>query len=253
MEDIKAKQKKCRKCKKNKSQDEFVDIDGNKNPRGYYCVSCFNQRIQETIEYHKEKKASVLRKYKIIFGEFWRHYALPHDFRDDLYGERNFCPYCGKQLPPSYISADEQVPIEYHAHIDHMDPLKEGGEDSIRNTVYVCGECNLRKGDMSFIKWLECLTPKHKKISYEIYKQKHGHIPEKFKPVGSIVRHGGNYWEIILYSEEELREMYPTPKVDGPPTNKEIIIKLDIGDALKCLKKIEAPILKRKYDQLMSC
>ena len=46
------------------------------------------------------------------------------------------CPYCGSVL------GDEK-------HADHIHPLAKGGLSVVRNMVWVCAECNLRKGEMT--------------------------------------------------------------------------------------------------------
>lgn len=38
-------------------------------------------------------------------------------------------------------------------HLDHVTPLKLGGDDAASNIVVCCAECNLRKGAMSLADW----------------------------------------------------------------------------------------------------
>ena len=83
-------------------------------------------------------------------------------------------------------------------HIDHMDPLNNGGQDSIRNAVYVCKSCNMEKSDTPFVLWLERLPPENKKVSREIYIEKHGHQPEDFEP-GFV--YGGNWIEALDWDQ----------------------------------------------------
>ena len=52
------------------------------------------------------------------------------------------CPYCNN-------------PIKEDAHLDHIYPLSKGGLSVIKNMVYICSSCNLKKGALtlnSFIK-----------------------------------------------------------------------------------------------------
>lgn len=56
-----------------------------------------------------------------------------------------------------------------------MDPLSSGGEDSIRNAVYVCETCNLSKRNRLFIEWLGLLEPGLRPITRHAYIDKHGH------------------------------------------------------------------------------
>jgi len=225
MTNKKEQMKKCRRCGELRKRTEFLDWTGKQNPRGYYCIYCHKEKEREQLENRRKYHESLVRKYKIMYGEFWQHYAVPHDFEDELYDERDFCPYCGNLLPPKYVpDSDQKNPFWGRAQIDHMDPLSKGGEDSIRNAVYVCDRCNYEKGSSLFLNWLKRLEPKYRKLAIEIYSRKHGHKPEDFKPGNAVSRADGVYYE-LLYDEDELKRMYPTPKVDGPP--KEIVIEID--------------------------
>ena len=143
---------------------------------------------------------------------------MPEDFADEIYSERNFCPYCGDALPPVYIGNHEaQGPFRGRAHLDHMDPLYYGGEDSIRNVIYVCDECNYQKGRHLFLDWLSLINPEQRKISRKIYTIKHGSQPEQFTPGPQIKRCAG-ISHVICLDEEELIDIYPSPIVSGPPS-----------------------------------
>jgi hypothetical protein len=110
-----------------------------------------------------------------------------------------------------------------------MDSLRRGGEDSIRNAVYVCDTCNLKKADSSFLEWLRTLSPEYQRIARSIYAEKHGHPPEDFKEGEPVERVGG--WAIELdLTENELKEMYPEPIVDGPPSDAEFSIHIELGE-----------------------
>ena len=50
------------------------------------------------------------------------------------------CPYCGSVL--DYTDPDM-------VHLDHIYPLSKGGQSTIKNLVYVCSDCNLRKGQLT--------------------------------------------------------------------------------------------------------
>lgn len=189
-------------------------------------------------------KESIVQKYKIIYGDFWRHYAVPHDFKNELYHERNFCPYCGSPLPPKYVSKfDQEIPFAGRAQIDHMDPLILGGEESIRNAIYVCDSCNYKKGSMPFLEWLKKLEPRYSKLAKEIYIEKHGHSPEDFKEGCETSRYDSSYWE-LMYDADELKKMYPTPKVDGPPNNQPIVIEIKISE--ETFSKLQSIIDRNK-------
>jgi 5-methylcytosine-specific restriction endonuclease McrA len=220
--------KKCRRCGVPKSKDSFVDISGAPNPRGGYCTDCHLIRVTEWEQKAKEEKESKIRKLKIIYGEWWRNYSLPRDFDRDIYFERDYCPYCGHKLPP-YDIKDQRITGDshIHTHLDHMDPLQLGGEDSIRNVVYVCEDCNHKKGKRSFIEWIKKLSPNQREISREIYEAKHGHPPESFVPGLPNERCDGVAAELFC-DEEELKKMYPKPIVDGPPKSGPASITLAI-------------------------
>lgn len=47
------------------------------------------------------------------------------------------CPYCGDGLS------------ENDAHADHIYPVSKGGQSTIRNMVFVCTKCNLKKRDLT--------------------------------------------------------------------------------------------------------
>jgi hypothetical protein len=220
--------KKCKRCGSLKPIGEFVDVSGSRNPRGRYCHECHLERVGEWEEEQKAEKESKIRKLKIIYGKWWRHYCLPQEFAGDIYAERDFCPYCGKKLPPQYIGNHPELgTFRGRAHLDHMDPLELGGEDSIRNVVYVCDECNYKKGTRSFLYWLATLPPAQAKISRGIYEEKQDRPPEQFVPGEPTGRCDGIAGELLL-DEKELRKLYPTPMVDGPPSNQSISVKLKL-------------------------
>lgn len=226
------KEKSCPRCKRIRPNSDFVDLSGSQNLRGKYCIKCHKEMKAEALRNALKGEASYIPKLKIIYGKYWKHYALPHDFETTLYHERDFCPYCGKSLPPHYIGKSEaSSPFRGRAHLDHMDPLSKGGEDSIRNAVYVCGKCNCEKGELPFTKWLGKLLPKHKKLAREIYIEKHRYPPEKFKKGSPTPRTDGLSYELSL-DEDELKEMYPEPIADSPPSEEKITITISLDDIL---------------------
>lgn len=153
------------------------------------------------------------RKLEIIFGVWWRHYAVPYEFRWTLFAERQHCPYCGALLESPADGSDTAFG---DTHLDHMDALSLGGEDSVRNTVYVCAPCNMAKGRRSFVDWLAQLAPQHSALARQIYVDKHGHPPEAFTRSAKSQRLTLPRIE-LQYSEAVLRRLFPKPIVDGPP------------------------------------
>lgn len=52
---------------------------------------------------------------------------------------RGLCFYCGVLAP--------------QGHVDHVIPLSRGGAQSVGNTVWSCGPCNLGKGSLLLAEW----------------------------------------------------------------------------------------------------
>ncbi|MDK1030200.1 MAG: HNH endonuclease signature motif containing protein [Anaerolineae bacterium] len=149
------KEKTCPDCKWIKSIDDFVTIYGVKNPRGKYCQECFDK--------HQREHAISLME------------------------GRDFCLYCGNKIKKAYDWTPEGNSERTYLHLDHMDPVSLGGEDSERNAVYCCVSCNLKKGNKLYSDWLNELKPECRDISREIYIQKHGREPEGFRPSENVI------------------------------------------------------------------
>ncbi len=67
--------------------------------------------------------------------ESGRRRAIPRSIRFAVLKRDCFkCIYCGRQAP--------EVPL----HIDHIDPVKTGGDNSIVNLAASCSDCNFGKG-----------------------------------------------------------------------------------------------------------
>ena len=164
-------------------------------------------------------EAAKARKLEVIFGAWWRHYAVPYEFPATLYVERSTCPYCGGPLGMLALLVSKPTTESLSAHLDHMDPLSHGGEDSIRNTVYVCRNCNLAKGRRLFIDWLEKLDPTNRECARHIYEVKHRHTPEVFQPGAKHPRLRLPRHE-LSFDESVLRKLFPKPIVAGPPERK---------------------------------
>lgn len=162
-------------------------------------------------------EAAKARKLEIIFGPWWRHYAVPYEFPATLYLERNSCPYCGQPLGSlSVLDPDRSDAPTEAAQLDHMDPISKGGEDSIRNTIYVCRSCNSAKGNRLFVAWLEKLPADLADGARRLYTEKHGHPPEAFIQRRRQARLTLPRIELSL-EEDVLRRLFPKPIVSGPP------------------------------------
>ena len=164
-------------------------------------------------------EAAKVRKLKILFGSWWRHYAVPYEFPATLYAADAACPYCGGPLGPLPALGLDSEADSQSAHMDHMDPLSRGGEDSLRNAIYVCRDCNLAKGRQLFIDWLEKLAPAHQERARRLYEEKHGHRPGAFVPGQKQARLTLPRHE-LSFDEAVLRRLFPKPIVSGPPARK---------------------------------
>jgi len=164
-------------------------------------------------------EAAKVRKLEILFGPWWRHYAIPYEFPATLYAAHSVCPYCGGPLGPLPVLAPDGAADGQSAHLDHMDPLSRGGEDSIRNALYVCRDCNLAKGRRLFPDWLEKLAPALQERARFIYEEKHGHGPDAFIPGQKQPRLTLPRLE-LSFDDAVLRRLFPKPIVSGPPARK---------------------------------
>lgn len=160
-------------------------------------------------------EAEKAQKLSIIFGPWWRHYAVPYEFVATLYCERDFCLYCGGQLGSiSLLGAG--VDISHLAHLDHMDPLFRGGEESIRNAVYCCEKCNISKGRRLFTEWMSSLEEPHRSLAANIYEAKHGHPARDFAVGTRQIRLTRPRYELGL-DIRVIQKLFPKPIVSGPP------------------------------------
>jgi hypothetical protein len=130
-----------------------------------------------------------------------------------------------------------------------MDPLSKGGEDSIRNAVYVCEACNRKKRGMLFVNWLQTLEPEYRKLAHDIYRDKHEHEPEEFRQGPPSARDAGGWVELDL-NEDELRELYPKPVVDGPPCNQNVIAEISVSDEFmeSMVRRISEALERRRQE-----
>lgn len=160
----------------------------------------------------------LIRKFQILYGRWWSHYALPHELKWTLYAEFEACPYCSTVLQ---MTADSPVFENAVRHIDHMDPLSRGGEESFRNAICSCAKCNMAKGRQLFSDWLEKLPKNNQAIARAAYLQKLGRTPEEFKPGPKQLRLVTTRAE-LAFDEQVLRTLYPKPVVHGPPKRRQL-------------------------------
>lgn len=162
------------------------------------------------------EEAAKIRKFQIVYGPWWPHYVAPYELRWTLFAERSSCPYCSGllELPTAQVLQPGSALL--WPHIDHMDPLARGGEESVRNAVYACAKCNLAKGSRLFVDWLSTLPQPNQELAREIYSTKHGHPPEAFKSGSKRLRMTLPRVD-VGFDESVLRRLYPKPAVQGPP------------------------------------
>lgn len=162
------------------------------------------------------QEAAKIRKFQIVYGPWWPYYVAPYELRWTLFAERSSCPYCSGalELPPADL-LEPGSPL-LTPHIDHMDPLARGGEESMRNAVYACETCNLAKGSRLFVDWLRRLPAAARASVREIYVAKHGHQPEAFEPAAKRPRMMLPRVD-VAFDESVLCRLYPKPAVQGPP------------------------------------
>jgi hypothetical protein len=99
-----------------------------------------------------------------------------------------------------------------------MDPLSLGGEDSLRNAVYCCFQCNGKKKNKPFQRWLAELSEPIRERCRALYILKHEHDPESFEP-GDYQLRGAGVPMFLEYDEKEfMRELRGMlPLVREPP------------------------------------
>jgi 5-methylcytosine-specific restriction endonuclease McrA len=82
--------------------------------------------------------------------------------KQELKKSAKTCAYCLKEM-----SIEERV-------IDHIIPLSLSGENTERNVVVCCSQCNYRKGAMTYLNWVKKLPVElrtnAKRLYYERYK-----------------------------------------------------------------------------------
>lgn len=192
-------EKQCKGCGQFRKRSNFVSTLGDHNPKGKYCSECHQRRKEEARaevakrlaarnEAYKKRmeegrfemlmrEARYLEWCKREYGNDYLDYVIPSNICTTLLYERDSCPYCGCRI---HRQETDDFYIQYKANLDHMDPLILGGEDTLRNTIYVCAACNQKKGDKPFLKWLSLLTTDFREIARNIYIEKHGFAPEDF-------------------------------------------------------------------------
>ena len=101
-------------------------------------------QIEENEKQKKKDEIDTLRARASEKESQVRAQAAKHrnDFRSQ-YEKVRSCPYCGDGLSQS------------DCHLDHIYPVSKGGLSTKKNLVFVCSNCNKRKGDKMLRKFIQ--------------------------------------------------------------------------------------------------
>ena len=158
------KTKTCKGCDTQLPKGDFVSRFGFTNPRGHLCKNCWNEKQQDEVR--------------------------------DLMDGRDACLYCGVSQQKVRDYDENGNVTKTYLHMDHMEPIARGGydpytydmeindftDDTTRNTVYCCTDCNLRKSDLPFVEWLDKIPEIHRGFARKVYRERNGIEPEEFVP-----------------------------------------------------------------------
>ena len=161
---MRQKNKTCKGCNTEMPKDRFVSRFGYNNPRGRLCRNCWNLKQLDEVK--------------------------------ELMDGRHACLYCGVSVSRVRDYDESGNVTKTHLHLDHMDPISLGGydpftydleiddftEDTTRNTVYCCADCNLKKSDIPFVDWLERIPETLRDFARKTYRERNGIEPEEFVP-----------------------------------------------------------------------
>jgi hypothetical protein len=121
-----------------------------------YIKEYHNKNNEEIKKYKKEWHKKNREKILLMFKEYRKTEMYKISLRASAHnlrtGDRRLtskllisklelqnccCFYCNKEL---------NLLEKYSVHIDHVIPIKKGGDNSIENIVWSCALCNLKKG-----------------------------------------------------------------------------------------------------------
>ena len=191
----------CRDCREAFDSSEARSALGTPLGRGQFCSRCGAVRAAEIAKDCERIETNVRRNLWLAYKGWWKHYTPPLRWAKQLRSERSHCPYCGAELHFNNDPKDVSRPM-----LDHMDPLSCGGEDSLRNVVYCCRQCNSRKRNKVFTDWVKLLCEPFRTYSRTIYELKHQHSPEVFEVGPWALRFEGTPQFLELDEAEFLRE-----------------------------------------------
>jgi len=165
-------EKTCKSCKKDLPIDAFVDYTGEYNSRGKQCNKCFLISSGRALELQLNEELTIAKTIYKKYKEQWDKICHPSWLYTFLYNEFDECIYCGGKFIQT-VNKDKK-------YLDHMDAISLGGEDSIRNAVFVCNRCNSMKRNLMFHDWLKIIPRERKRIAHAFYQRRHGYKPNDF-------------------------------------------------------------------------
>jgi 5-methylcytosine-specific restriction endonuclease McrA len=117
-------------------------------------VATFNNRIaalEREISRREEAKArKAAEDAKLVYAaeRKARMKNLSNDSRSEGYGLRRLLP---KNHPCPYCSG----PLGHSPRADHIYPIHKGGRSTFANMVYICNDCNSKKGKMTLQQFIK--------------------------------------------------------------------------------------------------
>lgn len=134
-------QRKCSDCHTWKSFSLFHVSNRDKWGVGSICKECLNNRRINNYQKYKEEgnesywRTRVRRINDLCKGRWETKGQL--DFKVVKESFDNKCHYCGDEI------------THQEAHVDHIEPLSKGGDNTHENTTFACKTCNMMKYNLN--------------------------------------------------------------------------------------------------------
>ena len=186
--------KMCSKCKQEKALTQFY------NEKRVYCIECERKMARARMKRYnatfKGKAMAALNSSRKAVRKIEKETG--RKIKDDLTFfdvamvlDQPECAYCGKQTPTSKRT------------IDHITPLRYGGDNTFSNITMACRSCNSRKNDIPAFEY--CLQQgmpfeEFEQIVDKIAQRKRISFGAAFK---RLVEDMGVYYEAMLEQERK--------------------------------------------------